>query len=97
MSPDQSIMKMADDFKVLSDFTRLKLLEAIKDDELCVCDLAYLLKVSKSAISHQLTFLKKKGWVIGRREGKMVYYSLTDEKTKKLIEDSYQDQKELIK
>ena len=65
-------------FKLLSDPTRLKIILALKEEELCVCDLATLLRVSRSAISHQLRPLKNLRLVKYRRDGKITYYSLAD-------------------
>ena len=80
-------------FKILNDKSRLKILEAIKDESLCVCDLAYLLGVSKSAISHQMKMLKKLDFVSSNKKGKMVYYSLKDHNIRHLIEHGYRHMK----
>jgi ArsR family transcriptional regulator, lead/cadmium/zinc/bismuth-responsive transcriptional repressor len=56
--PDDEFIQLVDIFKIYADKTRVKILESIKEHELCVCDLAHLLGVSKSAISHQMTYLK---------------------------------------
>ncbi len=80
-------------FKLLSDMTRIKILESIKDHELCVCDLAYLLGVSKSAISHQMKLLKSYHLVESDKKGKMVYYHLSNQDTRKIIEHAYHQMK----
>lgn len=82
-------------FKLLSDMTRIKILESIKDHELCVCDLAYLLGVSKSAISHQMKLLKNYRLVESDKKGKMVYYRLSNHDTKHIIEHAYNQMKGL--
>jgi DNA-binding transcriptional ArsR family regulator len=80
-------------FKILNDKSRLKILEAIKDERLCVCDLAHLLGVSKSAISHQMKFLKAFDLVEFHKEGKMVYYHLKDQNIRFIIDHGYKHMK----
>ncbi len=70
---------MADFFKIFSDSTRIKILYALLKSELCVCDLAQVLNMSQSAISHQLRTLKQMDLVRNRREGKTIFYSLADD------------------
>ncbi|HBC95248.1 MAG TPA: transcriptional regulator [Clostridium sp.] len=72
-------------FKVLGDFTRIKIIYALFKKELCVCDIAEILQMSQSAISHQLRILKTARLVKFRRDGKSVYYSLDDEHINKLF------------
>ena len=69
---------MADFFKVFGDSTRVKILYALLQSEMCVCDLAEVLQMTQSAISHQLRVLKQAKLVKNRREGKTVFYSLAD-------------------
>jgi len=76
---------LAETFKLLGDPTRLKILLALKEEELCVCDLAVLMRVSRSAISHQLRLLKSLRLVKYRKEGKVVRYSLDDQHISELI------------
>lgn len=84
--PDaESILGLSETFKVLSDPTRLKIVLALAKYELCVFDIAELLEVSESAISHQLRMLKTLRLVKYRKEGKMVFYSLDDEHIEDLI------------
>lgn len=66
-------------FKVLGDATRIKIIYAISENEMCVCDIAEFLGMTQSAISHQLRVLKRARLVKFRKEGKTVYYSLDDE------------------
>jgi DNA-binding transcriptional ArsR family regulator len=79
MPGDEILLDLADLFKVFSDSTRIKILYALLRAEMCVCDIAALLGMSKSAISHQLRTLRQTRLVKYRREGKVVYYSLEDE------------------
>ena len=70
--------ELADFYKVFGDATRVKILCVLLESEMCVCDLAELLGMTQSAISHQLRVLKQAKLVKNRREGKTVYYSLAD-------------------
>lgn len=78
LSPEREIMSLAEAFRTLGDPTRVKILQALSVEELCVCDLAKLLGVSESATSHQLRVLRSQRLVRYRREGKMAFYSLDD-------------------
>ncbi len=71
--------RMAEFFSVLSDPHRLKLISALAQQELCVCDLAAIVKMGESAVSHQLRVLRSQRLVKYRRQGRKVYYSLADE------------------
>ena len=82
---DLENQSMADMFKALSDPTRLRIVQALALEELCVCDLAALINVSISAISHQLRMLRNLKIVKFRKSGKMVFYSLDDDHVQKLI------------
>ena len=78
--PDEAVlMDLADLFKVFSDSTRVRILCALQYSEMCVCDIAVLLGMTKSAISHQLRQLRQTRLVKNRKDGKVVYYSLDDE------------------
>jgi len=93
--PDDSLItELSETFKNLSDFTRLKILLSLAEDELCVCDIAALTGVSVSAISHQLRLLKNNRLVSHRKEGKMVYYSLDDEHINKIVNEASKHCKE---
>lgn len=72
------LQRMADIFKVLGDPNRVKIIHCLSSEELCVCDIAQLLGMSVSAVSHQLRALRDRRLVKFRREGKIVYYSLDD-------------------
>lgn len=79
MPAEESLYDLAELFKVFGDTTRVKILCALESAELCVCDIAALLGMTQSAISHQLRVLKQARLVKHRREGKVVYYSLDDD------------------
>lgn len=79
LPPDEKLYELADFFKIFSDSTRIKILYALLKSELCVCDLAQVLNMSQSAISHQLRTLKQMDLVRNRREGKTIFYSLADD------------------
>ena len=76
---DEVLYDLAELFKIFGDSTRVKILYALLEAELCVCDIAKLMDVSQSAVSHQLRVLKGSKLVKFRREGKTIYYSLADE------------------
>lgn len=75
---DEVVYDLAELFKTMGDPTRIKILYALKERELCVCDLSELLDMSSSAISHQLRILRNNKLVKYRKEGRSVYYSLDD-------------------
>jgi len=82
---EESIWGLTETFKVLSDPTRLKIVLALLRQELCVLDIAELIGISESAVSHQMRMLKTLRLVKQRKEGKMVFYSLEDEHIEDLI------------
>lgn len=75
---EEKLGELASFFKVFGDVTRIRILYALLCSEMCVCDLAQVLHMTQSAISHQLRFLKQMALVKNRREGKTVFYSLSD-------------------
>jgi len=83
---DELIFEMAGLFKVFGDSTRMKIISALLEDELCVGDIAVLTNSTPSAISHQLRVLKQTKLVKYRKEGKIVYYSLDDEHVREIYE-----------
>ena len=83
---EEVLYDLAEFFKVFGDSTRIKIICALFESEMCVCDLAALLNVSQSAISHQLRTLKGARLVRYRREGKVIYYSLDDEHIKHIFQ-----------
>ncbi|KYH28878.1 hypothetical protein CPAL_11760 [Clostridium thermopalmarium DSM 5974] len=86
MPADETLYDLAELFKVFGDTTRIKIICALFQSEMCVCDLAALLGMSQSAVSHQLKVLKHTRLVKFRREGKVVYYSLDDDHIKKIFD-----------
>ena len=86
MPEDAYLYELADLFKLFGDSTRIKILWALEQSEMCVCDMAVLLGMTKSAISHQLRTLKQTNLVKFRKEGKNVFYSLKDDHVKKILE-----------
>lgn len=78
MPGEEQLFDLAELFKVFGDSTRVKILFVLFESEMCVCDIAQLLGMTQSAISHQLQVLKKSKLVKYRREGKTVFYSLAD-------------------
>ena len=85
MPVDNELFDLSDFFKVLGDSTRSKIIWALDEHEMCVCDLAVLLNMTKSAISHQLRALREANLVINRREGKNVFYSLADDHVRQIF------------
>lgn len=88
LSPDREILAVAETFRNLGDPTRVRILQALAVQELCVCDLAKLLGVSDSATSHQLRVLRSQRLVRFRREGKMAYYSVDDDHIDNLLREA---------
>lgn len=78
MPSDEILLEMADFYKALSDSTRIKIMAALSQNELCVCDISSILNMTKSAISHQLQNLKEMNLIKSRKQGKEVFYSLAD-------------------
>ncbi len=78
---------LAELFRMFGDPTRLRILSALQVSELCVCDIATLLGMTVSAISHQLRLLKSAGLVVGRREGKAVVYALADDHVRIMMQN----------
>ncbi len=85
--PDEdTLSRLADLFKVFGDGTRIRILYVLFEAEVCVCDLAKLLGMTQSAVSHQLRILKQARLVKSRRDGKTIFYSLADEHVRSLIQ-----------
>ena len=83
---EETLYDLAELFKVFGDSTRIKIICALFESEMCVCDLSVLLNISQSAISHQLRVLKSARLVKFRRAGKVIYYSLDDEHIKQIFD-----------
>ena len=86
MPGTENLGELADFFKLFGDGTRLRILWALSESEMCVCDLCALLKMKQPAVSHQLKNLKQARIVKARREGKVVYYALDDDHIRKMLD-----------
>ena len=85
--PDEDVLcDLAEIFKVFGDSTRIKILYLLFESEMCVCDIAQLLGMNQSAISHQLRILKQAHLISSRREGKSVIYALSDGHVRTIID-----------
>ena len=85
MPEDEILYDLAELFKIFGDSTRIKILYVLFESEMCVCDIAKLLGMTQSAISHQLRALKQSKLVKYRREGKTVFYSLADDHVRTIL------------
>ena len=85
MPPDETLYDLAELFKVFGDSTRIRILHALFESELCVGDIAQILNLSQSAVSHQLKLLKDAKLVRFRREGKIIFYSLDDDHVRTIL------------
>lgn len=85
MSSCDTYKETADLFKLLGDYNRIRIISALKQKEMCVCELSLLLDMSQSSISHQLRILRNKGIVKNRKENKRVFYSLNNPQIYELI------------
>jgi len=95
MPEDDEIYDLAEFFKVFADSTRMKMIYALMENELCVCDLANIVNTTQSAISHQLKILRQSKLVKFRKEGKVVYYSLDDEHISQIVKKGREHIEEL--
>lgn len=89
MPADEALFDLAELFKVFGDSTRVKIICALFQSQMCVCDIAALLGMTKSAISHQLRVLKQAKLVKYKKDGKVVYYSLADDHVKNLFDQGF--------
>ena len=85
MPPIEELYRLAKVYKVFGDTTRIRILWALFEAEMCVCDIAYLLNMTQSSISHQLRLLKQTKLVKSRRNGKIIFYSLDDDHVKMIF------------
>lgn len=93
--PDQNTLyDLSDFFKIFGDSTRMSILFAIDGEPLCVCDIAELLGMTKSAVSHQLKILRQSDLITYRKSGKNVFYSLADDHVRDIIEKALEHIKE---
>lgn len=90
----ETLTQLSDIFQLLSDPNRIKILYALSREEVCVCDLSALLGMSDSAVSHQLRLLRALRLVKSRKEGRVVYYSLSDSHVTRLLEMSLEHENE---
>lgn len=90
METKEEYLQLAALFKIFGDGTRVQILHALEQNEMCVCDLAVLLGLTKSAVSHQLKALRMANLVKFRREAQIVYYSLADEHVKEIIDMGFE-------
>ena len=95
MPEDGFIYDLAELFKVFADSTRMKIIYALLEEELCVCDIANIVGTTQSAISHQLRLLKQSKLVKFRREGKTIFYSLDDEHIEQIVKKGSEHIEEL--
>ena len=89
MPKDEHLSDLADLFKMFADSTRVKIMFALMDNELCVMDISGMLNMTQSAISHQLKILKSANLVTNRRDGKTIYYRLSDDHVKSIIAQGF--------
>lgn len=85
MPKEDTLFALSELFKAFGDFTRIRILFCLLIDEMCVCDIALLLSMSQSAISHQLALLKRLQLIRARRDGKAIFYSLADDHVRTII------------
>ena len=85
MPDEEELYDLAELFKVFGDSTRIRILFVLSAAEVCVCDLAEALRMTQSAVSHQLKILKQAKLVRARREGKSVFYALADDHVRTII------------
>ena len=96
MPEDEFLYDLAELFKIFGDSTRIKILYVLFESEMCVCDIAQLLGMTQSAISHQLRALKQSKLVKYRREGKTVFYSLADGHVRTILDQGMEHVAELL-
>ena len=95
--PDEEVLyDLAELFKLFGDSTRIKILYVLNESEMCVCDIAQLLGMTQSAISHQLRSLKQCRLVKARRDGKTVFYSLADSHVRTILDQGMEHVAELL-
>ena len=94
MPEGETLYDLADFFKIFGDSTRMSILFAIDGEPLCVCDIAALLGMTKSAVSHQLKILRRSALVKHRKSGKNVFYTLADDHVRDIIEKALEHIKE---
>ena len=86
MPSEDTLFELSELFKTFGDSTRIRILFCLMINEMCVCDIASLLNMSQSAISHQLALLKRLKLIKARRDGKAVFYSLADDHVRTILD-----------
>ncbi len=94
MPEEETLYELADFFKIFGDSTRMSILFAIDGEPMCVCDIAALLGMTKSAVSHQLKILRQSDLITYRKSGKNVFYTLADDHVRDIIEKALEHIKE---
>ncbi len=94
MPEDELLYDLSDFFKIFGDSTRISILFAIDGEPMCVCDIAELLGMTKSAVSHQLKILRQSDLITYRKQGKNVFYTLADDHVRDIIEKALEHIKE---
>ena len=94
MPDEESVYELSDFFKMLGDSTRMRILFAIEGEPICVCDIAELLGMTKSAVSHQLKILRQSGLIKYKKTGKNVFYSLADNHVRDIIDIALEHSRE---
>lgn len=85
---EETLLLIADFYKALSDSTRIKIINLLEKNELCVCDISVVLNMTKSAVSHQLKNLREMNLIKAKRKGKEIWYSLADDHVKEVFDIS---------
>lgn len=85
---EETLLLIADFYKALSDSTRIKIINLLEKNELCVCDISVILNMTKSAVSHQLKNLREMNLIKAKRMGKEIWYSLADDHVREVFEIS---------
>ena len=94
MPDEETLYDLSDFFKIFGDSTRMSILFAIDGEPMCVCDIAQLLGMTKSAVSHQLKILRQSDLITYRKSGKNVFYTLADDHVRDIIEKALEHIKE---
>lgn len=88
MLNEELLLDIADFYKALSDSTRIKIINLLEKNELCVCDISSIINMTKSAVSHQLKYLREMNLIKSRKIGKEVWYTLADDHVKQVFDIS---------
>ena len=88
MLDEETLLLISDLYKALSDSTRIKIINLLEKNELCVCDISVILNMTKSAVSHQLKNLREMNLINAKRKGKEIWYTLADDHVKEVFDIS---------